>query len=293
MPDRIARLFAQCRKENRAAFIAYVCAGDPDFPRTLEIAGALEAAGVDLLELGVPFSDPLADGIVNQMAAQRALEAGATVRGVLECVRAVRAQSEIPIVLYTYLNPMVQFGLDAFYREAEAAGVDGLLILDLPPDEDVELHRPAIAHIRLVAPTTSGVAAQGNLPARRGLHLLRLARRRDRRANQRRRLARRTRGRDSRAAPTCRLPLVSASPIPTKLKPWPRTPMAWSSAARLSTRSPNTEAIPISPAKFAPSSNRSRAPRGAKRGVLSALRMTGRAPHARGGPPCRSWTSSK
>ncbi len=154
MSDRIERVFTRCRNESRAAFIPYICAGDPSFSRTVEIVHALERAGADLLELGVPFSDPLADGIVNQLAAQRALEAGATVRGVLACVREIRERSEIPIVLYTYLNPMVQFGLGEFYREAETAGVDGLLILDLPPDEDAEVRSDAIAHIRLVAPTT-------------------------------------------------------------------------------------------------------------------------------------------
>ncbi|CAN5539100.1 tryptophan synthase subunit alpha [soil metagenome] len=154
MQNRIDRCFAKLRSTNDKAFIAYICAGDPSFPRTIELAHALERAGTDILELGVPFSDPLADGIVNQLAAQRALEAGATVRGVLDCVREIRRKSEMPIVLYTYLNPIVQFGLDAFYRDAQAAGVDGMLILDLPPDEDVEVRSDAIAHIRLVAPTT-------------------------------------------------------------------------------------------------------------------------------------------
>ncbi|MDQ6861196.1 MAG: tryptophan synthase subunit alpha [Verrucomicrobiota bacterium] len=154
MPARIDRVFARCRKEECAAFIPYICAGDPNFTRTVELARALEDAGADLLELGVPFSDPLADGIVNQLASQRSLEAGATVRGVLDCVREIRRDSEIPIVLYTYLNPIVQFGAAEFYREAERAGVDGLLILDLPPDEDVDVRIDALAHIRLVAPTT-------------------------------------------------------------------------------------------------------------------------------------------
>ncbi len=151
---RIDRCFADLRTRGEKAFIAYICAGDPTLARTVELARALQAAGTDILELGVPFSDPLADGIVNQLAAQRALEAGATVRGVLDCVREIRRESEMPIVLYTYLNPIVQFGLGDFYREAEAAGVDGLLILDLPPDEDVEQRTDAVAHIRLVAPTT-------------------------------------------------------------------------------------------------------------------------------------------
>ena len=152
--NRIDTCFAQLRGRGEKAFIAYIGAGDPSFAQTVAVARALENAGTDILELGVPFSDPLADGIVNQLAAQRALEAGATVRGVLDCVRDIRRSSEMPIVLYTYLNPIVQFGLGDFYREAEQAGVDGLLILDLPPDEDIEVQTHTMAHIRLVAPTT-------------------------------------------------------------------------------------------------------------------------------------------
>jgi tryptophan synthase alpha chain len=162
MAERIDRLFARCREENRAAFIPYICAGDPNFARTVEIALSLEKAGADLLELGVPFSDPLADGIVNQLAAQRALEAGATVSGVLKCVREIRSASEIPIVLYTYLNPLLRYRIDAFERDAAAAGVDGLLILDLPPEEDRSTRsrerktaiRQNPLRIRLIAPTT-------------------------------------------------------------------------------------------------------------------------------------------
>lgn len=152
--NRIDRCFAALRERGEKAFIPYICAGDPNFARTVELARALESAGAGLLELGVPFSDPLADGIVNQLASQRALEAGATVRGVLDCVREIRRDSQMPIVLYTYLNPIVQFGAREFYREAENAGVDGLLILDLPPDEDVEKRSDSLAHIRLIAPTT-------------------------------------------------------------------------------------------------------------------------------------------
>ena len=173
MSERIERLFARCRDEDRAAFIPYICAGDPNFPRTVETALALEKGGADLLELGIPFSDPLADGIVNQLAAQRALEAGATVHGVLECVREIRRRSQIPIVLYTYLNPILRYGIDEFEREAAAAGVDGLLILDLPPEEDRSIEeldglKPSSStmgknenaveenpvRIRLIAPTT-------------------------------------------------------------------------------------------------------------------------------------------
>jgi len=171
MSDRIERLFVRCRDENRAGFIPYICAGDPNFARTVEIALALERNGADLLELGLPFSDPLADGIVNQLAAQRALEAGATAQGVLDCVREIRRASEIPIVLYTYLNPIFRFGIEKFNQAAADAGVDGLLILDLPPEEDTDTGQGDclkqsssrigdsgrarnVVRIRLIAPTT-------------------------------------------------------------------------------------------------------------------------------------------
>jgi tryptophan synthase alpha chain len=154
MQNRIQPCFEALRARNEKAFIAYICAGDPDLPRTVDLALALQKAGTDILELGVPFSDPLADGLVNQLAAQRALEAGATVQGVLDCVRQIRQRSQIPIVLYTYLNPIFQFGFDRFHREASEAGVDGLLILDLPPEEDLEMEASGLLHIRLIAPTT-------------------------------------------------------------------------------------------------------------------------------------------
>lgn len=152
MQNRIEQRFAALRARNEKAFIAYICAGDPTLTRTIDLALALHEAGTDVVELGIPFSDPLADGLVNQLAAQRALEAGATVAGVLDCVRQIRTRSQIPIVLYTYLNPIFQFGFERFHREASAAGVDGLLILDLPPEEDQPSEGPL--HIRLIAPTT-------------------------------------------------------------------------------------------------------------------------------------------
>jgi tryptophan synthase alpha chain len=155
MENRIDRCFADLRLKKRKGFIPYICAGDPDLKVTVDLSLALANAGADILELGVPFSDPLADGIVNQLAAQRALSAGATVRGVLDSVRRIRAGSQVPIVLYTYLNPIMQFGLDEFHREAAAAGVDGLLILDLPPEEEGEASAGNLLHIRLIAPTTS------------------------------------------------------------------------------------------------------------------------------------------
>lgn len=154
--NRIDQKFAALRAAGTKAFIAYICAGDPSLEATCTLALRLETAGVDILELGVPFSDPLADGIVNQLASQRALEAGATPRGVLDCVRQIRLQSQIPIVLYTYINPLLALGFEAFHHEAEAAGVDGLLILDLPPDEDAPELAPVggMRRIRLIAPTT-------------------------------------------------------------------------------------------------------------------------------------------
>ena len=154
MHNRIDNCFARLRKEKRKGFVPYICAGDPTLKKTAELGVALEKAGADVLELGLPFSDPLADGIVNQLAAQRSLTAGTTVPGVFDCVREIRRQSQIPIVLYSYLNPIFQFGADKFHREAEAAGVDGLLILDLPPEEDVDLGPGNLVHIRLIAPTT-------------------------------------------------------------------------------------------------------------------------------------------
>lgn len=158
MPNRLDEKFAALRAANGRALIAYISAGDPHLDATRELALAFEGAGVDILELGVPFSDPLADGVVNQLAAARALLAGTTVAGVLDCVRAIRRDSQLPIVLYTYLNPIYRYGFAAFHRAAEEAGVDGLLILDLPPDEDetnAELAQSTgLKRIRLIAPTT-------------------------------------------------------------------------------------------------------------------------------------------
>jgi tryptophan synthase alpha chain len=160
MPNRIDETFTALRTAGQKALIAYISAGDPHLAATRALALAFEEAGVDLLELGVPFSDPLADGVVNQLAAARALAAGTTVRGVLECVREIRRTSQIPIVLYTYMNPIYRYGFERFHRDAEAAGVDGLLILDLPPDEDAQNSELAqttgLKRIRLIAPTTPG-----------------------------------------------------------------------------------------------------------------------------------------
>ncbi|MCB1230255.1 MAG: tryptophan synthase subunit alpha [Verrucomicrobiae bacterium] len=156
--NRIDQKFSELKAEGKAGFVAYIAAGDPDMPRSLEIMRALESAGADVIELGVPFSDPMADGIVNQMAAHRALEAGATLPKVLDLVREFRQESELPLVLFTYLNPVYTYGFEKFHHEAAAAGADGVLLLDLPPDEspkNAELHElPDLRHIRLIAPTT-------------------------------------------------------------------------------------------------------------------------------------------
>ncbi len=156
MPNRIDQKFASLKSQGRKGFIAYIAAGDPSLEATKSLALAFEKTGVDILELGVPFSDPLADGIVNQLAAQRALEAGATVRRVLDMIREIRLESQIPIVLYAYVNPMYRYGLAKFHLDAAEAGVDGLLILDLPPEEDHDefANAAGLKRIRLIAPTT-------------------------------------------------------------------------------------------------------------------------------------------
>lgn len=156
--DRIAHAFARARSENRAAFVAYLCAGDPDFDTSLAACRAVLEAGADVLELGVPFSDPLADGLTNQLAAQRALESGMTVARVLELVRRVREFSQAPIVFYTYYNLVFANGLDAAVRSAKEAGADGMLVLDLPPEEAGEFNtacqRHGVKTVCIVAPTT-------------------------------------------------------------------------------------------------------------------------------------------
>ena len=138
--------------------MAYVAGGDPDFDRSLEIMRELAEAGADVLELGLPFSDPLADGIVNQMAAARSLNSGGSTRGCLDLIREFRKSYETPIVLFTYLNPVFTYGYEQFHQDAAAAGVDGILLLDLPPDEAARnadlAGEVGLQHIRLIAPTT-------------------------------------------------------------------------------------------------------------------------------------------
>jgi tryptophan synthase alpha chain len=156
--NRIVARFEQLRSDKRKGFVVYIGAGDPSLDATRQLALAFDKSGVDVLELGVPFSDPLADGLVNQLAAQRGLESGTTPPKVLETVAAIRRESQIPIVLYIYFNLIHRCGLKAFIDNAARAGVDGLLVLDLPPEEagdyDAIMREAGLCAIYLVAPTT-------------------------------------------------------------------------------------------------------------------------------------------
>lgn len=155
---RLENAFAHCRRRGTPALVPFITAGDPNLEKTGEILAALEAAGADVIELGFPFSDPMADGPVIQAASERALHAGATLAGILALVRQVRTRSAIPIVLMGYYNPILMYGPERFAGDAVAAGVDGLLLVDLPPEEADELKRftaPArLPLITLIAPTT-------------------------------------------------------------------------------------------------------------------------------------------
>jgi tryptophan synthase alpha chain len=156
---RIDDTFAALAQQGKKAFVAYVMAGDPDFDTSLEVVKGLPAAGVDVIELGLPFTDPMADGPTIQLAGQRALEAGMTLQRTLDLARAFREGNQTtPIVLMGYYNPIYSRGVDAFLEEAKDAGIDGLIVVDLPPEEDAELCLPAQAaglnFIRLATPTT-------------------------------------------------------------------------------------------------------------------------------------------
>src|SRR5437870_1433501 len=132
--NRIEERFARLKRDRKKGFVVYIGAGDPDLAATQQLALAFDQAGVDILELGVPFSDPLADGLVNQLAAQRGLESGTTPPKVLKTIAVIRKKSKIPIVLYIYFNLIHRIGMENFIRDAAKAGVDGLLVLDLPPE---------------------------------------------------------------------------------------------------------------------------------------------------------------
>ncbi|HEX5077815.1 MAG TPA: tryptophan synthase subunit alpha [Geminicoccaceae bacterium] len=156
---RIERRFAALREERRAGLVTYLCAGDPDPATSAELIVGLPAAGADLIEIGMPFTDPMADGPSIQAGSLRALKAGMTLAGTLDLVRGFRRRDdETPIVLMGYYNPIYHYGAERFLDEAKAAGVDGLIVVDLPPEEDDELCLPALARglcfIRLATPTT-------------------------------------------------------------------------------------------------------------------------------------------
>jgi tryptophan synthase alpha chain len=162
--SRLARAFATAKRENRAALVIYLCAGDPDLDSTVELMLAAAEAGADVIELGMPFSDPTADGPVIQRASERALRGGTNLRGVLDAAKRVRAKSDVAIVLFGYYNPILAFGEEALCAAAQDAGVDGLLVVDLPPEEASGLLPALRSHgielVPLIAPTTPEARAK-------------------------------------------------------------------------------------------------------------------------------------
>lgn len=156
--NRITERFERLRAERKKGFVVYIGAGDPNLECTEQLALAFDSLGVDVLEIGIPFSDPLADGLVNQLAAQRGLESGTTPRKVFETVARIRAKSQIPVVLYVYYNLLHRCGVEKFVADAARSGVDGLLVLDLPPEESENyeelMRQNGLCTIYLVAPTT-------------------------------------------------------------------------------------------------------------------------------------------
>src|SRR5438128_6646740 len=156
---RIDARFADLARQGRSAFVTFLMAGDPDPKTSLDIIKALPKAGADIIEIGMPFTDPMADGPAIQAAGLRALKAGMTLRKTLDLVRRFRAEEgATPIVLMGYYNPIYRYGVATFLADAKSSGVDGLIVVDLPPEEDAELCLPALAagidFVRLTAPTT-------------------------------------------------------------------------------------------------------------------------------------------
>lgn len=155
----LREVFERTNKEGRAALVAYFCAGDPDPETTVEVAVAAAEAGVDIIELGMPFSDPTADGVAIQRASERALAKGMTLSKALDVARRIRERSRVPIVLFGYYNPIFAYGEERLAKDARAAGINGLLVVDLPPEECASLREPAnregLAFVPLVAPTSS------------------------------------------------------------------------------------------------------------------------------------------
>jgi tryptophan synthase alpha chain len=156
---RIADAFDNARKENRAALVIYLCAGDPDLSTTADLVMAAAKAGADVIELGVPFSDPTADGPAIQRASERSLRGGTTLAKVLDTVRAIRARTDVPILLFGYYNPILAYGEQKLVNDAAKSGADGFLVVDLPPEESAGLRGPAVERgldfVPLVAPTSN------------------------------------------------------------------------------------------------------------------------------------------
>jgi tryptophan synthase alpha chain len=227
MATRIDRRFAELKTAGRAALVTFLTAGDPDPATSLALVCALPAAGADVIELGMPFTDPMADGPAIQMSSQRALKAGQTLKKTLDLVRVFRTTDDAtPLVLMGYYNPIYVYGVDRFLRDATSAGVDGLIIVDLPPEEDEELCLPALKaglnFIRLATPTsptrrassiTSRLLAS---PARRHPTLEKWRRR----------------SRASSGTPGCRWRSVLASGPRSRRRASHPAPMEWSSARR-------------------------------------------------------------
>ncbi|HEX3580492.1 MAG TPA: tryptophan synthase subunit alpha [Thermoanaerobaculia bacterium] len=154
--NRVKKLFKELRGEHRCGVIAYVTCGDPDVAATPRIVEELVRAGADAIELGVPFSDPIADGPVIQAASQRALERGATIRDLFAIARTIREHSQVPLIAFSYLNPVMRYGTERFATDAAEAGIDGVLLTDLPPEEAEETFREkGLASTFLLAPTSS------------------------------------------------------------------------------------------------------------------------------------------
>jgi tryptophan synthase alpha chain len=172
MMNRIDQRFQEIRASKRKALIPFITAGDPDFTTTQEMVWAFEEAGADLLELGVPFSDPLADGTTIQRASQRALEHGVTLKGVMALVERIRVRSQLPVILMSYVNPILRMGAQEFATRAGSVGVDGVVIPDLPPEEAQEIPRcceaSGIHTVFLAAPTSTDARLRQIVECSRG-----------------------------------------------------------------------------------------------------------------------------
>src|SRR3990170_3210684 len=159
MPTRIGQRWAELRQQNGKALIPFLMAGDPDIPRSIEVVLALAGAGADIIELGVPFSEPIADGPVVQRSGERALKKGAYLPAILEMVRQIRRESQVPLLLFSYLNPILRYGLERFASDAVSSGADGALITDLSVEEAgpfvAEMRRQGLDTVFLAAPTST------------------------------------------------------------------------------------------------------------------------------------------